>query len=75
MEPLLHECGVAMIRLRKPLNYYQEKYGTIVRRLMGDVVELSSTLIRDRVQACETISDLVPPAVARYIRDNRLYIG
>lgn len=28
MEPLLHECGVAMIRLRKPLNYYNEKYGT-----------------------------------------------
>ncbi|MBR3883817.1 MAG: amidophosphoribosyltransferase [Bacteroidaceae bacterium] len=28
MEPLLHECGVAMIRLRKPLNYYSEKYGT-----------------------------------------------
>ncbi|MBR5475795.1 MAG: amidophosphoribosyltransferase [Bacteroidaceae bacterium] len=28
MEPLLHECGVAMIRLRKPLSYYNEKYGT-----------------------------------------------
>ena len=28
MEPLKHECGVAMIRLRKPLAYYQEKYGT-----------------------------------------------
>ncbi len=28
MEPLLHECGVAMIRLRKPLNYYKEKYGS-----------------------------------------------
>ena len=28
MEPLLHECGVAMIRLRKPLDYYSEKYGT-----------------------------------------------
>ena len=28
MEPLKHECGVAMIRLRKPLQYYQEKYGT-----------------------------------------------
>ncbi len=27
MEPLLHECGVAMIRLRKPLNYFSEKYG------------------------------------------------
>ena len=28
MEPLKHECGVAMIRLLKPLNYYYEKYGT-----------------------------------------------
>lgn len=28
MEPLKHECGVAMVRLRKPLSYYQEKYGT-----------------------------------------------
>lgn len=28
MEELKHECGVAMIRLRKPLSYYQEKYGT-----------------------------------------------
>jgi len=23
-----HECGIALIRLRKPLNYYIEKYGT-----------------------------------------------
>lgn len=28
MEPLKHECGIAMIRLRKPLDYYKEKYGT-----------------------------------------------
>ena len=28
MEELKHECGVAMIRLLKPQNYYQEKYGT-----------------------------------------------
>lgn len=28
MEPLKHECGVAMIRLRKPLEYYRKKYGT-----------------------------------------------
>ena len=28
MEPLKHECGVAMIRLLKPLPYYEEKYGT-----------------------------------------------
>ena len=28
MEQLQHECGVAMIRLLKPLDYYQRKYGT-----------------------------------------------
>ncbi len=28
MEPLKHECGVAMVRLLKPLDYYQQKYGT-----------------------------------------------
>lgn len=28
MEQLKHECGIAMIRLLKPLDYYQQKYGT-----------------------------------------------
>ncbi len=28
MEELKHECGVAVIRLLKPLSYYQRKYGT-----------------------------------------------
>lgn len=28
MEPLKHECGIAMVRLLKPLEYYQQKYGT-----------------------------------------------
>ncbi|MBQ3628839.1 MAG: amidophosphoribosyltransferase [Bacteroidaceae bacterium] len=32
MEPLKHECGVAMIRLLKPIEYYEQKYGT---RLYG----------------------------------------
>ncbi|MDR1357397.1 MAG: amidophosphoribosyltransferase [Tannerellaceae bacterium] len=28
MEELKHECGIAMIRLKKPLEYYHRKYGT-----------------------------------------------
>ncbi|TGX80145.1 amidophosphoribosyltransferase [Palleniella muris] len=28
MEQLKHECGIAMIRLLKPLEYYEKKYGT-----------------------------------------------
>ena len=30
MEQLKHECGVALIRLLKPLEYYKQKYGTSV---------------------------------------------
>jgi amidophosphoribosyltransferase len=25
---LTHECGIAVVRLKKPLEYYQDKYGT-----------------------------------------------
>ena len=28
MELIKHECGIAMVRLLKPLSYYKEKYGT-----------------------------------------------
>jgi amidophosphoribosyltransferase len=27
-DSIMHECGIALIRLLKPLEYYQEKYGT-----------------------------------------------
>jgi amidophosphoribosyltransferase len=27
-DQILHECGIALVRLRKPLSYYIEKYGT-----------------------------------------------
>lgn len=33
MEPLKHECGVAMVRLLKPLEYFQQKYGTWTKGL------------------------------------------
>jgi amidophosphoribosyltransferase len=27
-ESISHECGIALVRLKQPLSYYQEKYGT-----------------------------------------------
>ncbi len=27
-DPIKHECGIALLRLKKPLQYYLEKYGT-----------------------------------------------
>jgi amidophosphoribosyltransferase len=29
-DPLTHECGIALIRLLKPLEYYQQRYGNIL---------------------------------------------
>ncbi|MBQ3470913.1 MAG: nicotinate (nicotinamide) nucleotide adenylyltransferase [Clostridia bacterium] len=38
------------------------------------VVEVSSTAVRNAVKNGESIADMVPPAVEKYIRDNRLYV-
>jgi len=27
-DAIKHECGIALIRLKKPLSFYKEKYGT-----------------------------------------------
>ena len=27
-EPILHECGIALVRLRRPLSHFAERYGT-----------------------------------------------
>ncbi len=29
-EQIKHECGLAMVRLLKPIEYYEEKYGTVL---------------------------------------------
>lgn len=58
MEPLKHECGVAMIRLLKPLEYYQEKYGTWMYGLNKLYLLMEKTTQprtgRRRVGLCQT---------------------
>ncbi len=60
-------------RIVKKNNEYLAKYGKIVRRLMCDAIELSSTEIRDLVGAGKPISHLVPPVVEQYIEKHGLY--
>lgn len=53
---------------------YLREYGKICRRIMTDEIELSSTQIRNKTAAGESIDDLVPIDVARYIAENGLYL-
>lgn len=56
----------------KLTKYYNET-GKMFRKLVGDPVLVSSSDIRARVAGGESISNLVPPLVASYIKANGLY--
>lgn len=47
-DQIKHECGIVLVRLRKPLSYYQEKYGTALYGLTK--LQLMMQKIRNRGQ-------------------------
>jgi amidophosphoribosyltransferase len=47
-DQIKHECGIVLIRLRKPLSYYQEKYGSALYGLTK--LQLMMQKIRNRGQ-------------------------
>lgn len=53
---------------------YQRRFGKMVPRIVAPAIEMSSSLVRQTVGKGEPISDMVPPAVAEYIRDHHLYV-
>ena len=61
-------------RLIEKNKQYQEKYGKVARRLVGEVIELSSTEVRERVRTGQSVTGLIPQAVESYIRENALYV-
>ena len=40
-DAIKHECGIALLRLKKPISYYQEKYGTA---LFGILIDFGFTV-------------------------------
>ena len=55
-----HECGVALLRLLKPLDFYQKKYGTRDYRGGG------------RSSARETAMRVAAGAIARKVLDLKI---
>jgi nicotinate-nucleotide adenylyltransferase len=45
------------------------------RVLTVPTIDISATMIRDRIRAGESVRFLVPDGVARYILEHRLYVG
>ena len=57
----------------KKIADYNERFGRVVRRIVTEPIEVSSSQVRETVKAQKDISHLVPPAVKKYIADNHLY--
>lgn len=70
-DPIKHECGVAFIRLRKPLSYYREKYGTPLYGLHKLQVLMTKQLNRGQDGAGLGVVKLDPEYGARYLARQR----
>lgn len=55
------------------ITQYHDKYGKVVRRIVADAIQVSSTEIRKAVAEGRSITDKVPAAVARYMGERGLY--
>lgn len=70
-DQIKHECGIVLVRLRKPLSYYQDKYGTALYGLTK--LQLMMQKIRNRGQDGAGIATIKMDSVPgkRYISRKR----
>jgi nicotinate-nucleotide adenylyltransferase len=67
-DPVITERIVAKI------TEYREKYGVMFRKIITDPIDISSTDVRKAVREGRDISGMVPEGVAKFIRENGLYL-
>ena len=71
MEPLKHECGVALLRLRKPLEYYRKKYGSYAYGLSKLYLMMEKQHNRGQEGAGVGVVKLAAPPGSEYIYRER----
>lgn len=70
-DPIKHECGIAFIRLLKPLSYYQEKYGSALYGIKKMQLIMAKQLNRGQDGAGIGVIKLDPAFGKRYIARKR----
>ncbi len=55
------------------ISEYLGKYGKVVRRIVADPIEISSSRIREMIINGEDVSEYLPKKVEEYIREHSLY--
>ena len=61
-------------RIVEKITSYHQRFGKMVPRIVAPAIELSSSRVREAVAQGHAIEDMVPSAVASYIRENQLYL-
>lgn len=65
--------GYNMDNLTKEIEFLKDNYGARIHVFDSLLIEISSTMVRDRVRMGRTIKYLVPGSVEEYIREKGLY--
>ena len=58
----------------KKIAEYNEKYGKVVRKILADPIDISSSEIRSRLSNGQSVSDVLPATVEKYIFEHHLYV-
>ena len=65
--------GYKMSALDEKIGRYTSVFGTAVRVVKYDMIDISSTEIKERLRAGESIDGLVPSGIEEYINEHGLY--
>jgi nicotinate-nucleotide adenylyltransferase len=60
-------------RIVEKITAYHQRFGKMVPRIVAPAIELSSSDVRAAVADGRSLDGMVPPAVAAYIEEHRLY--